>query len=336
MDSASLFGRLDLQMLRLLRTLYATQSLSKSAAMTDLSVSKASRILAQARELFGDQLFYRSSASMYPTKKMCALAERLDRIFEDLDGLIADESAMGFSDAESIVRIEATDNVFAVCVAPFLERISETLPHVSLEVLEPTGEGIERLKNNEIDFLIGFDPHLVLPANIRALTLLDAPHVYVVRQGNPVKAKLSADAETASAEGFFDECELVATPVKAPSGKRSAFLPPWAKKSPHMRSIVLMPYFLGAAHAVACSNRVMLVPAPLGELLCESTKIECVEPGTALEEPLEHWAPRLLWHASTDASPVRQFIRSTIVSGLKTRFPKYFVGKMLRETYRDE
>ena len=319
MTLAAFSEKVDLQMLQLLQLLNANQSLSKTAAALDLSTSKASRILSDAREIFGDQLFYRSSAWMYPTKKMTRMMPRIEAVLANINGLISDDDSCNITEMETLVRIEATDNVFSVCVAPFMDELSRALPKLKVEVVAPTGNGIEELKNGEIDFLIGFDPALAVPSTCHTMTLLRAPHVFGMRKGNAIRKKLLKHYDDPKNLDFLTDCELVAIPVKTASGKRSPLLPPWHDQ---VRSVLSTPYFLSAAAVVAHSDRIMLIPAPLAQIFEEDGLIECAP----LPEAVVDWEPRLIWHEDTDKSTFHQFFRATLISALKRKFPAWFVG----------
>lgn len=319
MNTAAFSEKIDLQMLRLLQLLNTNQSLSKTAAELNLSPSKASRVLSDAREIFGDQLFYRSSAWMYPTKKMMRMMPRIEAALADITGLIGDADTCNITEMESVIRIEATDNVFSVCVAPFMDELSRALPKLKIEVVAPTGNGIEELRNAEIDFLIGFDPRLAIPSTCHTMTLLRAPHIFGLRKGNPLRKKLLKHFDDPSNLEFLADCELVVIPVRTASGKRAPLLPPWHDQ---VRNVLSTPYFLSAASVVAHSNRIMLIPAPLGQILEEDGLIDCVP----LQESVVEWEPRMIWHDDTDKSTLHQFFRATLISAMKRKFPTWFVG----------
>ena len=78
---------INLDLLRLLSTLYRTHSLSVTAAQNHLSLSTASRKLREARVLFEDELFTRSGQVMYPTPRMDELISSVDHLISELTAL---------------------------------------------------------------------------------------------------------------------------------------------------------------------------------------------------------------------------------------------------------
>ena len=65
--------RIDLRILRLVLILSNTQSLTKTAAAMKLSVSQASRLLADARAIFGTEIFSRHGPQMVPSPQLLEL-----------------------------------------------------------------------------------------------------------------------------------------------------------------------------------------------------------------------------------------------------------------------
>ena len=86
------YDNIDLRILRLLVILQDTRSLARTAAALGLSVSQASRLLAQARATFGNELFTRHGPEMIPTPDLTAILPRLHDLFRSLSALFSNES----------------------------------------------------------------------------------------------------------------------------------------------------------------------------------------------------------------------------------------------------
>ena len=75
---------------RLLDDLLRTKKLSATAANFGISVSSASRMLMQLREVFNEPLFTTTASGLQPTAAMLRMAPRLDaylKAFDEEDGV---------------------------------------------------------------------------------------------------------------------------------------------------------------------------------------------------------------------------------------------------------
>ena len=84
----------DLKIIRLLLLLVTTQSLSESAHVMGISVSKASRLLSEARLAFKDPLCCRTGKSLVPTSFLESLVPDLKNIMTSVNSL---EDRFGFA-----------------------------------------------------------------------------------------------------------------------------------------------------------------------------------------------------------------------------------------------
>ena len=153
-DSSRAPATLSLSRLLLLDAVWRLRSLSDAAKECGLSVSTASRQLSQARKDFGDELFIRSGYELYPTDRMNALSNELEPLLARLSGLMRPEE---FDPAtlRKTFRVMTADNGFMAFIAPSLRLLQEQAPRVSLDIVLPQPESIERmLKDGSIDLAI--------------------------------------------------------------------------------------------------------------------------------------------------------------------------------------
>lgn len=131
------YDNIDLRILRLLVILQDTRSLARTAAALGLSVSQASRLLAQARATFGNELFTRHGPEMIPTPDLTAILPRLHDLFRSLSALFSNESEPNLLESSETIRIGAVDNTALVFVAPFIKAMHERAPKLHVEVVPP-------------------------------------------------------------------------------------------------------------------------------------------------------------------------------------------------------
>ena len=74
---------------RLLDDLLRTKKLSATAANFGISVSSASRMLMQLREVFNEPLFTTTASGLQPTAAMLRMTPRLDAYLKAFDDLLA-------------------------------------------------------------------------------------------------------------------------------------------------------------------------------------------------------------------------------------------------------
>lgn len=115
--------RIDLRVLRLVLILSNTQSLTKTAAAMKLSVSQASRLLADARAIFGTEIFSRHGPQMVPSPQLLELLPRLQNVFKALDSLLGGASTLNILESSEVIRIAAVDNTAMVFIMPFLKEL---------------------------------------------------------------------------------------------------------------------------------------------------------------------------------------------------------------------
>lgn len=127
--------RIDLRILRLVLILSNTQSLTKTAAAMKLSVSQASRLLADARAIFGTEIFSRHGPQMVPSPQLLELLPRLHNVFKALDALLGGASTLNILESSEVIRIAAVDNTAMVFIMPFLKELHQRAPKLGIEIV---------------------------------------------------------------------------------------------------------------------------------------------------------------------------------------------------------
>lgn len=220
--------RIDLRILRLVLILSNTQSLTKTAAAMKLSVSQASRLLADARAIFGTEIFSRHGPQMVPSPQLLELLPRLQNVFKALDSLLGGASTLNILESSEVIRIAAVDNTAMVFIMPFLKELHQRAPKL----------GIEIVPFHEI-----------------------------------------------SSQRFLQS-----------------------------------PFFLANAWSLLDSDGYTIHPIPLAEILTERLPLAALKPKDIVIPP---WVPHLYWSVRTDADPLRQWVRSFLISCAGRRWSRY-------------
>lgn len=178
--------RIDLRILRLVLILSNTQSLTKTAAAMKLSVSQASRLLADARAIFGTEIFSRHGPQMVPSPQLLELLPRLQNVFKALDALLGGASALNILESSEVIRIAAVDNTAMVFIMPFLKELHQRAPKLGIEIVPLGSQSAAGLGSGAVDFMYACDPHLPADPTLRQRLLLAAPHCVLVRKDHPL------------------------------------------------------------------------------------------------------------------------------------------------------
>ena len=217
-DSSRAPATLSLSRLLLLDAVWRLRSLSDAAKECGLSVSTASRQLSQARKDFGDELFIRSGYELYPTDRMNALSNELEPLLARLSGLMRPEE---FDPAtlRKTFRVMTADNGFMAFIAPSLRLLQEQAPRVSLDIVLPQPESIERmLKDGSIDLAITPIPQNA--ADLESLPLARIRKCLLMRKGHPLaKELLEHGLESLTPEKIAKWPQAFTNLVKVPEEK---------------------------------------------------------------------------------------------------------------------
>lgn len=305
--------RIDLRILRLVLILSNTQSLTKTAAAMKLSVSQASRLLADARAIFGTEIFSRHGPQMVPSPQLLELLPRLQNVFKALDSLLGGASTLNILESSEVIRIAAVDNTAMVFIMPFLKELHQRAPKLGIEIVPLGSQSAAGLGSGAVDFMYACDPHLPADPSLRQRLLLAAPHCVLVRKDHPL---------CEVPDGIVGPEELARYPmviptVSQPSGL-SAMIMPFHEIS--SQRFLQSPFFLANAWSLLDSDGYTIHPIPLAEILTERLPLAALKPKDIVIPP---WVPHLYWSVRTDADPLRQWVRSFLISCARRRWSRY-------------
>lgn len=304
--------RVDLRILRLLVILKDTRSLAKTAAALGLSVSQASRLLSQARSLFGTELFTRHGPDMIPTPDLAVIMPKLHDLFRSLSALFSEEGAPNLLESAETIRIGAVDNTALVFIAPFVQALHERAPKLRLETVSLSHQALSDLRSGALDLVIACDPHLHLEEDMHSRLLLSATMKVLAGAGHPLAQK-TGPVTTAD----LNRHPMISPTVSQPSGLTAPILALNQISSPR---VLQMPHFLACAWTLLDSDAYMVVPAPLTDLLAERLPVKAIDVADLLT-PL--WIPSFIWHARTDHDPLRQWVRAFFISSIREKWHAY-------------
>ena len=196
MTRRAAFDKIELSLIRVLHTLIAESSVSRTALRLHSTQPMVSAQLKKLRELTGDPLLVRSGNQMVPTALALSLREPAARMLYDAQVMFGDQpSQQAFEPAasEAMFRIAASDFLDPLFLPLLVAALKAAAPAVRLELVNLSGDFDYRraLAAGEIDLVIGNwlrppeELHLgrLLSDEVVCLVAADHPALRLAEQG---------------------------------------------------------------------------------------------------------------------------------------------------------
>jgi DNA-binding transcriptional LysR family regulator len=305
---------IDLNRLLVLHAVLSERSVTRAAAILNVTPSAISNALARLRTTFDDALLVRSGRSLVLTPRAAALAPQLAeavaamaRVVEGQASFDPARSTRSFtlacSDAEQISEVPRIAAAFA------LKLPKATLRVMSVDQLESKGG----LASAEIDVAIA--PHGPVPASSRvrdvyASDLYEEEAVLVVRRSHPqVRRRMSKDQFNTLRH--IDILLALGGPGIG-HGIVEEFL---ASHGLHRDIAVSVPSFAAAAAIAAQTNWVAGMPRRMAAAFLRQMPLTSV----AMPVPAVRFRIQLVWHERTHKDAGAQFFRALILAAVQER-----------------
>jgi LysR family transcriptional regulator, mexEF-oprN operon transcriptional activator len=288
----------DLNLLVAFDAMMAERSVTRAARRIGIGQPAMSYALSRLRELFGDDLFVRSSGRMQPTNRAIALAEPVSRILADIRGSILTNRAFRPDAAETTITLAATDYAEVAVLPLLLDAIRSAAPRVRVAVTCMDQVDITTmLEEGAADLAIGTFSDRAEAISQKSEVLFHEDFVCVF------DVKACGVAPPIGSESYLQLPQIVISVredgAEGPGDRGSTSLASVLVTTPHFLSI---PLLLHGLRAVA------IVPRRLAEGWAEMS-------GLAIS-PLPIAAPgfdvSMQWHLRTEADPVQRWVRDLI------------------------
>jgi DNA-binding transcriptional LysR family regulator len=175
--------RLDLNLLVVFDTVYATRNISRAAEQLALTQPTVSNALGRLRELFRDPLFVRAGRGVEPTVKAVQMAPAVHEALAMIGQQLAPE-ALDLSTYKRHFRLLMADVFEPVVLPPLLRAIADRAPQVTVEVIGVYGtDFVRQLREGLLDLSIHVFPPVT--QDLASETLGHAEMVLVARRGHP-------------------------------------------------------------------------------------------------------------------------------------------------------
>jgi len=185
---------IDLNLLHVLRTVYATRSASKAGARLGMTQSAVSNALRRLRERLDDPLFVPSAEGMLPTPLVESIIGPIDEGLSAIDGAIKAPRRFEPPSSDRLFRILASDLAQLIFVPRLLKHLAAVAPDVRIDTIEASvEEGRRAMHEGAIDLVIGNWP--AMGADYVRQRLFSETFVVLMRRRHPLFGKTLTKAD---------------------------------------------------------------------------------------------------------------------------------------------
>lgn len=175
---------LDMRVLRFLKYLLLTSSVTQTAAHMGISQPAASRILARIRDLIGDPILIRTQSGYQLSDHALELKEPVDAAIQAVIGVFA-PSTFDPVKSDYRYRVASTDYGVATVLGPIMEIFAATAPALRVDVSPLVPGSFDGLKSGSIDLLLYAT--LNVEGDLLVQKLYDETYEVLFREGHPLQ-----------------------------------------------------------------------------------------------------------------------------------------------------
>lgn len=192
MSDKTRINQLDLNLLRVLKTLYVEQNMTRTADILHLTPSAISHAVKRLRYALGDELFIRSQNKMLPTPTCQRVAPQIIDALNRLQQGLLEWGGFDPATSEHHFKIGLHDSLEPTLIPQLEKLISRLAPKVSFSSVAVNRANIHKeLAVGKID--IAVDTATSVKTPIRRKNLLKAEFVVMMRKDHPLINILSKD-----------------------------------------------------------------------------------------------------------------------------------------------
>jgi DNA-binding transcriptional LysR family regulator len=293
-------NRIDLRLLYTLETIHRMGTLTAAGEALGLSQPALSHSLNRLRDMFGDELFVRTSRGMRSTPRADELANSARRILATVRAELSPLTPLEPETLDRSFRLAMTDVGEMVFLPRLIEHLRNLAPKVNIvSVTLPPRDLADALELGTVDMAIGPFPDLT-GADLRQQVIFERGFVCLVSSNHPriTKGRMTLNA-------FLKEPHLV---VSSPGRTVEVFERFMAERELSRRVALSVPHMLCVPFIVANSDLIATVPESVGMAVSDFPELQVIKP------PLE--APRirvaLYWSVRFGKEPGNAWLRSVI------------------------
>ncbi len=302
-DAAPLAREFDLNLLRFLRALCDTASVSRAGEAVGISQPAASRAVARLRLRFADPLLVRTARGYVLTPLAQQLAPMVRKALSTVDALF-DGAAFEPGPSKRRFAMATTDYGMSTVLIGAMPVIRAAAPLVGLQIDPWSDETLPGLERGEYDCALYADD--AIPPDFHCRTLFQDGYALVCRAGHPLTRQrgLSTLKLLQAAAAFAQFAP------RYPFGRGHAtdnIYRTLGLESP--RLCLEAPYFYAGAQAVVHGDLVAVLPTKAARIWAQGADFEVLQ----LQDPRLSFEYRLIWHERVHRDAGVIWLRDLIV-----------------------
>ena len=175
----------DLNLFVAFDVIYTEKNLTKAGQILGITQPAVSNALSRLRELFGDDLFIRTSKGMIPTPVANQIIKDVRSALSLIQNTISDTEKFDPSTAEMIFKISIGDSSEYRLLPLLLKELAEIAPKIKVETyLTQRKDAHKELASGSIDFSI--DPPIHNDPHLKHEKIYEEDYVMIVRKDHPI------------------------------------------------------------------------------------------------------------------------------------------------------
>ena len=175
----------DLNLFIAFDVIYTEKNLTKAGQVLGITQPAVSNALSRLRELFGDDLFIRTSKGMIPTPVANQIIKDVRSALSLIQNTISETEKFDPSIAEMTFKISIGDSSEYRLLPLLIKELAEIAPKIKVETyLTPRKDAPRELASGTIDFSI--DPPVHSDPHLRHEKIYEEDYVMIVRKDHPI------------------------------------------------------------------------------------------------------------------------------------------------------
>lgn len=302
-DADPLSDAFDLNLMRFLRALIDTASVTRAGHAVGMSQPAASRATAKLRRRFGDPLLVRTAGGYVLTP----LAQQLSPVVRcalSATEAVFEVAVFTARNSQRRFRVAATDYGTSIVLLPTIAGLRSEAPSIGLQIDPWTDQTVAQLERGELDCALHADEPTPPDFHARALftdryaVICKTGHALVRQSAGPPRKLLAAAAAYPQfAVRYPGQRGYVTDNVYRTLGL------------PGPRLIAEAPYFYAGARVVLDGDLVAVLPERAARLWARGCDLAVLP----LHEPRLRFEYRVIWHERVHRDPGVGWLRDLIV-----------------------
>lgn len=288
----------DLNLLRVLRMLLETNSVSEAARRLDSSQPAVSRMLDRLRHAMGDPLLIKTANRMVSTQRGLELRALLDELAALLEQIYRVPSDYRLDEIRRTCVIGVNDALQAVIGPLLLRKFSELAGRSTLQLVPVSHHNPKQAAlDGDLDLLIGISSSEESP--LRREEIISCGYMCVSSADHPLRADSLTVADIAPFPYLEASNTGIVTAITDDMFQRAG-----VKKS----SIAAISSFLAVAEVVVDTKALCVLPRYLERLFIRNPGIRC----TPVATDVEPHSVSMYWHNAKHFDPFFRDVRALL------------------------